>query len=111
MLRTVVAGAVTVVLAAPTAPAAAGCRHADRPARESEAAAIARSVRCLINHRRERHGAGTVRRDHRLARAARRHTADMVAHNDFAHTSRDGATPADRIRHAVTIAAEFGRVR
>lgn len=35
-----------------------------------------------------------------LARAARGHSADMAQHDYFAHTSRDGRTPADRAQAA-----------
>lgn len=36
----------------------------------------------------------------RLASAARRHSADMAAHDHFAHTGTDGSRPGDRARDA-----------
>jgi uncharacterized protein YkwD len=52
---------------------------------------------CLINHVRADHGVPGLRLDRRLGRAARRHSRDMVVHHYFAHTSRSGRSPKDRV--------------
>jgi uncharacterized protein YkwD len=55
-------------------------------------------VRHLLNVERAAHGLGPLRPDRRLARAAREHSTDMVAHRYFAHTAPDGRRSVDRIR-------------
>jgi uncharacterized protein YkwD len=51
----------------------------------------------ILNAARAEHGLAPLRRDARLARAATRHSRDMVAHRYFAHESRDGARFSSRI--------------
>jgi uncharacterized protein YkwD len=55
------------------------------------------TVLCLINEQRAAHGVRAVRLDGRLSGAARAHSADMVAHRYFGHSSRSGASFATRI--------------
>jgi len=65
------------------------------------AAAIRRSrdaTLCLLNRVRTRHGLAPLRLNAKLSRAARRHSRDMVRHRYFAHNSRDGRSPFDRMR-------------
>ncbi|HEU4701890.1 MAG TPA: CAP domain-containing protein [Conexibacter sp.] len=65
------------------------------------AAAIRRSrdaTLCLLNRVRARHGLAPLRLNRKLSRAARRHSRDMVRHRYFAHDSRDGRSPFDRMR-------------
>lgn len=65
------------------------------------AAAIRRSrdaTLCLLNRVRARYGLPPLRLDPKLSRAARRHSRDMVRHRYFAHDSRDGRSPFDRMR-------------
>jgi uncharacterized protein YkwD len=52
---------------------------------------------CLVNDQRVAHGVRPVRLDGRLSAAARAHSADMVAHRYFGHSSRSGASFATRI--------------
>jgi uncharacterized protein YkwD len=54
----------------------------------------------LLNAARAEHGAPPLRLDKRLARSARRHSCDMVAHHYFAHESRSGARFSARIARA-----------
>jgi uncharacterized protein YkwD len=51
----------------------------------------------LINAVRAQHGASPLRIDRRLARAARLHSRDMVAHRYFAHESLSGDRPSARV--------------
>jgi uncharacterized protein YkwD len=53
---------------------------------------------CLINEERRARGRPALAADPRLAVAARRYSADMVARGYFAHVSPDGATLTDRLR-------------
>jgi len=65
------------------------------------AAAIRRSrdaTLCLLNRVRAHHGLPPLRLNAKLSRAARRHSRDMVRHRYFAHNSRDGRSPFDRMR-------------
>jgi uncharacterized protein YkwD len=51
----------------------------------------------LVNAARDLHGAPALRPDPRLARAARRHSRDMVARRYFDHVSPGGADLRDRV--------------
>ena len=51
----------------------------------------------LVNAARADIGAPPLRADRRLARAARLHSRDMVAHGYFAHDSRSGERPSVRV--------------
>lgn len=53
---------------------------------------------CLLNRVRARHGLAALRLNAKLSRAARRHSRDMVRHRYFAHNSRNGRSPFDRMR-------------
>ena len=55
---------------------------------------------CLVNAERKRRGLDALRRDFDLARAARRHAADMVEHTFFAHVTPAGTRVSDRLRAA-----------
>src|SRR5215210_7395646 len=51
----------------------------------------------LLNAARAENGVAPLHLDPRLARSARRHSCDMVAHHYFAHDSRSGARFSARI--------------
>jgi len=77
---------VPLLVCALAAPAAARpCRGADRPPRAGAADAPARAVLCLLNRERGRRHLVPLRRDRRLAIAARSHSRAMVARGFFAH--------------------------
>jgi uncharacterized protein YkwD len=76
---------VTAVLLAAATPAAAG------------AASTTVAVEELLNAARAAHGAPPLRRDPRLALAARRHSRDMVARRYFSHDSHAGERFSERI--------------
>jgi uncharacterized protein YkwD len=103
-----------LALAALLLPAAsAGAKHPPRPVQRHapgacsashatvRAAAIRRSrdaTLCLLNRVRARRGLPPLRLNRKLARAARRHSRDMVRHRYFAHNSRNGRSPFERMR-------------
>jgi len=53
---------------------------------------------CLLNRVRSRRDLPPLRLNAKLSRAARRHSRDMVRHRYFAHDSRSGRSPFDRMR-------------
>ncbi len=53
---------------------------------------------CLINAERTKRGIPALRLSFQLRKAAVAHSKDMVAHQFFSHTSRDGATPRKRVQ-------------
>jgi uncharacterized protein YkwD len=89
-------------MAAPRAgaPASAAdtCPNAERTPDNATVSELAAGVRCLLNQERAGQGRTATSPNHRLAVAASRHAADMVARHYFAHTSLGGSTFVDRIR-------------
>jgi uncharacterized protein YkwD len=83
--------------ATPAATAAPQCAKADRSPSALGAKGVARTTHCLLNRERAAHGLRPLRGNRKLARAARRHSRDMVAHRYFAHDSRSGARFSARI--------------
>jgi uncharacterized protein YkwD len=79
------------------AQAAAACAGADLAPAQLDRHARSATVLCLLNEQRATNGLAPLRRDRRLAAAARAHSEDMVAHRYFAHDSRSGASFAVRI--------------
>lgn len=61
---------------------------------------MSEQVTALVNSERTKEGCGTVRSNEKLATAASRHSADMVAKDYFSHTAPDGSDPGDRITAA-----------
>ena len=57
-----------------------------------------RTVVRTVNRARARHGLPRLRTTRRLARAADHHSWEMLAHNYFAHASRNGTPMAHRVR-------------
>ncbi len=86
--------AVPAVVSTGTALAAAHCSA------EPSAAGPSATVLRMLNAIRATHGVAPLRLDRRLARSARRHSCDMVAHHSFAHESRSGARFSARIARA-----------
>ncbi|MFH9613347.1 sigma-70 family RNA polymerase sigma factor [Streptomyces pratensis] len=67
------------------------------PPKEPSAPSVTEEVIALVNTERVKQGCGAVSGDSLLAKAASRHSADMVARDYFAHTSPDGTDPGARI--------------
>ena len=79
------------------AMAASPCNGSKQSLSEGTTQQLSATTLCLINRQRARHGLRALRADARLARAADRHSRDMVAHRYFAHDSRTGARFSARI--------------
>jgi uncharacterized protein YkwD len=75
----------------------AGCANAAAYRAEVSARVLAGATLCLLNHERRKRGLRALRVDGRLAAAAGRHAADMVANRYFAHVSPSGTTLSQRI--------------
>jgi uncharacterized protein YkwD len=94
----------TAVLAAalPIAGAGVGAPDADaqtcRGARSAPRANAPTATLCLINAERRARGLAPLTANARLARAAQRHAADMVARDYFSHFSPSGSSFTDRLR-------------
>jgi uncharacterized protein YkwD len=67
------------------------------PRATASARRVDEAVLCLIDRERARAGLAPLRRNRCLARAAQGHARDMVRRHYFAHTSRNGRTPVQRI--------------
>lgn len=89
-----------LLVCALAAPAAAQpCRGAGRPPRAGAGDVPARAVLCLLNRERVRRHLAPLRRDRRLAIAARSHSRAMVARGVFSHDGPFGDVVA-RLRRA-----------
>lgn len=87
-----------VLLAAAPADASA-CANANLEPTTRNEAKVVKALVCLINSKRTAHGLGALKVNGKLARAARKHSVDMVDHHYFAHQSRNGDTLVERARH------------
>ena len=79
-------------LPAGASASARGCRGADARPGEVSTSTLRAATRCLINRERRQRGIRRLRSNRRLARAARRHAADMVRRGYVSHFSRPGTT-------------------
>jgi uncharacterized protein YkwD len=71
-----------------------------QPASAASALDNIRQVVSLTNANRRAHGCPNLVVDQRLMKAAQQHSADMAAHNYFAHNSQSGKNPGSRITAA-----------
>ena len=92
------AGVAMLVMGAAPTPAAAACTGADREARTLNIDQARTALSCVVDERRRDAGRRAWRDDGRLDLAARRHAADMVERDYFAHQSPGGRDHMDRIR-------------
>lgn len=83
--------------ALPSTASAAGCTGANRSVAAQGTAGAERAVRCLVNRQRAAHGLRALRFESLAARAAQRHTDDMVRRRYFSHVSPGGSNIADRV--------------
>jgi uncharacterized protein YkwD len=97
VLAAACAAAFLVTSAAASTAAAAPCRGADSAPSSLRPHQRAAVMVCLFNRERAARGLSPLRPSRRLARAARRHSADMVRHHYFAHPSSSGASVVSRI--------------
>lgn len=77
--------------------AASSTMIAVQPASAATLVDTVRQVLSLTNANRRSHGCPIVTADTRLMNVAQQHSADMAAHNYFAHNSRNGTDPGARI--------------
>jgi uncharacterized protein YkwD len=89
-----------VWFAAMPAVAAADCPGADAQPSEISIGDYAASLLCVVNDQRRQFGRRQLAPQRNLARAAGRHSSEMVAGAYFAHTSPDGVTFVDRLQQA-----------
>lgn len=95
----VVAAALVVLLVSvPSASAAGACAAANASASKATKRALVRATLCVLNAERARHNLRPLRLNHKLARAAQRHSRAMARKRFFSHTSLSGASFVDRIR-------------
>ncbi|MFI1988828.1 CAP domain-containing protein [Actinoplanes sp. NPDC020271] len=67
---------------------------------DSPAAPVQQQVLALINHNRGKAGCSAVTVDRRLIEAANRHAAYMARNDYFAHSTRRGQDPGERVTGA-----------
>ena len=94
---TLAALAVALPAAAPASAAAQACAAANATPGAVGSVTLRRALHCIVNAERAARGLRSLRGSRRLARAARMHATDMLAHHYFAH-ERAGWTFAGRMR-------------
>jgi uncharacterized protein YkwD len=91
---------VGVLLASPSAAAAAPCAGADLPPSPVNVPAIEEATLCLLNQKRAGAGVPSLIRNVHLDAASRAHSRDMVGRRFFAHDAPDGTGLAERMTTA-----------
>jgi len=94
----VVTALAVLVFAVPSASAAGGCSAANATAAKASKRALVRATLCVLNAERARHRLRPLRLNHKLSRAAQRHSRAMARKRFFSHNSLGGASFVDRIR-------------
>jgi uncharacterized protein YkwD len=94
----VTAALVVLLVSVPSASAAGACSAANATAVKAGKRALVRATLCVLNAERARHRMRPLRLNHKLSRAAQRHSRAMARHRFFSHTSLSGASFVDRIR-------------
>ena len=89
--------AALAVLVSVPASASATCEHGRTHPSQLTNAEVKQTTLCLLNHQRKIHGRRAFKPNRRLARAARKHAADMVDRKYFSHTAPGGTSFVDRI--------------
>jgi uncharacterized protein YkwD len=98
-LAAMVTTAAVLAAAAPAAAQDAACSHTTTAAGAATEATVRDAVQCLVNATRAQHGLAALRASERLTAAAEHHSSDMVRRRYFEHSSPDGRTVADRVKH------------
>jgi uncharacterized protein YkwD len=94
----VVTALAVLLFAVPSASAAGACSSANATAAKASKRALVRATLCVLNAERARHRLRPLRLNHKLSRAAQRHSRAMARQKFFSHTSPSGASFVDRIR-------------
>jgi uncharacterized protein YkwD len=102
LTRTLLPAALAALsLAALPAPAPAStCPNAGATPSAGNMRALKKATLCLLNRERKRRGLRSLRDNSRLQRAARAHSADMVANDYFSHVSLNGTDLVGRLVRA-----------
>src|SRR4051812_48454514 len=79
-----------LALGSASTASASGCPSAGASAASASTGKLRAAVLCLVNKRRAAHGAGALRVDKRLQKAAGRHAHDMQKHHYFSHQRAGG---------------------
>jgi uncharacterized protein YkwD len=95
-----VPGAASAADFAPAAVASSACPGVNLQPTAKNVRHVRTALVCLLNLERKRHGLHALRADGTLARAAERHSRNMVRANFFAHVNPTGGTPLNRVRAA-----------
>ena len=110
-MRCLAALLVCAAIAPASASAASSCEGADGALEDLGLAAARAATLCLLNEQRAASGLAPLHTSDRLARAAQRHSADMVQRRYFAHGNfgaRIAHTGWGRHRRAYTIGENLG---
>jgi uncharacterized protein YkwD len=92
-----IVAAVAAALVPAGAAHAASCAGAHARPHHHNAAKVRRATLCLLNEQRAAAGLSRIRANHKLAKAAKRHSRDMVVHGYFDHSSPSGSTLLSRL--------------
>ena len=84
------------------------CANQDLAPTPGNLPAIRAAILCLHNQVRSGHGLSRLSADGKLRRVAAAHSADMVAHDYFDHTTPGGVTMVDRIVHSGYVRPDRG---
>ena len=84
----------------PDAAQAASCGQSGLAPARRRLGYMRRSIQCLVNRARRRHGLSRVRERRELRRAATAHSVDMVTRRFFSHIGSNGSSPLGRLRGA-----------
>lgn len=100
LLRTVplLATVAALFVAAPAQAGVTACAAQSADPSEASTLAVERSILCLVNRERTSRGLKRLSSNGKLAKAAVKHTRDMVDRGYFDHVSLGGSTPLDRIK-------------
>lgn len=81
------------------APAAASCNHSHALPKQISTKQANKAVACLLNKQRKAHGLGSLKLNHDLNRASRKHSEYMERHNCFDHECPGEASVESRLRN------------
>jgi len=90
--------AVAAALLIAGAGSALACERAGADPDKTSLKKIEKATLCLVNDRREKHGARSLDRHSKLDDSSAGHSRDMERSNFFSHTGPGGVSLADRVR-------------
>ena len=94
------AATAALVAAAPAHAAPSACQSSHLRPSPQNLGQVEQATLCLLNRERASRGLPRLRDNGRLARAAAKHSKDMVRRDFFSHSSPGGSSPAARIKDA-----------